>query len=113
MIYNKTKNQILSRHPKICKNFLAQAIGLMFSKKRTMLFVWKKSKKRSIHTFFVFFPIDLIYLNKDKRVVEIKRNLPSFNVYTPKSESKYLIEIPSQKKKIKFSYCFIIEAISH
>lgn len=100
MIYNKTKNKLVSRRPNICKNCLTQALGLMFSKKRAALFSWKKSKKRPIHTFFVFFRIDIIYLDKHKRVIEIKRNIPPFAIYNPKRESRYLIEVPSKENNI-------------
>jgi len=50
----------------------------------------------SIHMLFVFFPIDAVYLDENKKVVDIKRNLRPFSLnYTPKAPSKYLIEIPT------------------
>ena len=43
--------------------------------------------------FFVFYPIDLIFLNKNKEVVELKRNLRPFSIYSPKKKTKYILEL--------------------
>ena len=52
--------------------------------------------------FFVFYPIDVLFLNKNKIIVEIKENFRPFAFYTPKNKAKYIIEL-SQKtiKKTK------------
>lgn len=109
MIINKTSNSIISKKEKFCNNIFSQTQGLMFSKKRTLIFSWKKEKLQPIHMFFVFFPIDLIYLNKNKQIIEIKKSLPPFSIYYPKHPAKYLIESPAKTKnkfklgdKIKF-----------
>ena len=66
------KNKIVVPNTKIIKAPLKQAIGLMFSKQKNIIFEFKKEKKELIHMFFVFYPIDLIFLNKSKKVVELK-----------------------------------------
>ena len=43
---------------------------------------------------FVFFPIDVIYLNKNKKVIEMKSNFRPFTFYSPKKNAKYVIELP-------------------
>ena len=48
---------------------------------------------------FVFFPIDIIFLNKNKKIIEIKRNLKPWLFYTSKNKSKFFIEIPSNYSK--------------
>lgn len=94
IIKNLTKNAVLSEDARLCRGF-SKYIGLMFSKKKTLVFEFKKEEMIPIHMFFVFFPICLIYLDKNKRVVEIKRNLEPFSYYTPKNKAKYLIEVPN------------------
>jgi len=96
MIINKTKNIIISKKEKLCKNIFSQTKGLMFSKKQTLIFSWKKEKKQPIHMFFVFFPIDLLYLNKNKEIIEIKTSLKPFSTYHPLHPAKYLIESPAK-----------------
>jgi uncharacterized membrane protein (UPF0127 family) len=49
---------------------------------------------------FVLFPIDVVYLDKNKRVVDIARNLRPFALnYTPKKPAKYLIELPASSSR--------------
>ncbi len=67
----------------------------MFSKKRILVFEFDKEKYHSLHMFFVFFPIDVIFLDKNKRVVEIKKNFKPFTIYNSKKKAKYIIEIPA------------------
>ena len=94
MIINKTKDTIISKDYKICKTSVSRAIGLMFSiKPKTLLFIWKQEKIRSIHMFFVFFPIDCIYLNKEKKVISLKEKLMPFSIANITEPSQYIIEL--------------------
>lgn len=98
MIVNKTKKTLLTKNKKILKNNFSKSLGLMFSKKinnRGLIFEFKKEKTHSIHMLFVFFPIDILFLNKNKEVVEIKENLNPFSFYTSKKHAKYFIELPA------------------
>ena len=55
--------------------------------------------------FFVFFSIDLIFLDKDNKVIEIKRNFRPWTIYFPKTKFSYLVEVKAgtvDKKKIYF-----------
>lgn len=54
----------------------------------------------TIHMLFVFFPIDIVYLNKEKKVVDIAKKIPPFSLgYAPKKASKFFIEMPAGKSK--------------
>jgi hypothetical protein len=44
--------------------------------------------------FFVFYPIEVSFLNKNKIVVEIKENFMPFSCYSPKNKAQYIIELP-------------------
>lgn len=68
--------------------------GLMFRPRKDNLALIF-SKTRTIHTFFVFFPIDLIYTDESYKVVELKEDLRPFSWYSPKESSRYLIELAS------------------
>ena len=111
MIINKTKRIIISKRYKLCKTTLSKALGLMFSiNPKTLLLSWKQEKKRGIHMFFVFFPIDLIYLNKEKKVIAIKENLKPFSIYNMAKPTQYIIELPKGKiKRTKTKLKDIIE----
>ena len=44
--------------------------------------------------FFVFYPIDVLFLDQNRVVIEIKENFAPFSFYNPKNKSKYVIELP-------------------
>lgn len=95
MIYNKSKKAILSESCKLCKSKISKSLGLMFKiNPKSLVFVFEKPKKVSLHTFFVFFPIDVLYLDKKKKVVEIKKNFMPFTFYTPRKKALYVVELP-------------------
>ena len=95
LIKNSTKKTIISENAKICKNISSIALGLMFSRKsKSLVFIFKKEKIVPLHMFFVFYPIDVLFLNKNNIVVEIKENFKPFNFYNPKNKAKFVIELP-------------------
>lgn len=72
----------------------------MFRKKpEVLVFDFKKEKIVMLHMLFVFFPIDVLFLDKNKTVVEVKENLRPFGFYRPKNKSKFIIELPKGKIK--------------
>jgi len=72
-------------------------MGLMLRKelKKPMVLVMERESRlgASIHMMFMRFPIDAVFLDKDKRVVDIAHLRPwAFN-YTPKRAAKYVVEM--------------------
>lgn len=79
----------------------AKAIGLMFhfrSPDTGYVFVFDSMKEPfsiSIHNFFVFFPIDVVYLDSSRRVVDVVHSFRPFTpLYVPKKSAQYIIEFP-------------------
>lgn len=107
MIRNASNNSVVAQQYKICSSFLSQMLGLMFAKKEVLLFVFGTEEQIALHNWFVFYPINLTFLDKSKRVVEIKRDFRPFTFYTSKKRAAYLIETPYEIKcavgdKIRF-----------
>jgi len=98
MIKNKTNGKIIVKESEFCKN---KAIGLMFSKRsdKGLIFEFNREKRISLHMLFVFYPIDLLFLDRNKKVTEIKKNFMPFAFYTSKNKVKYVIELPAGKTK--------------
>ena len=98
IIINKTTKGIIVGNSKRCRSTLCKVIGLMFSKKIEdygVIFEFEKEEKIYMHMMFVFFPIDLVFLDKYKRVIEIKENFKPFTLYTSKTRASYVIELPA------------------
>lgn len=93
MIINKTKNIFLSQREIICKTFLSQLRGLMFRPRRNLIMVFPEEKTISLHTFFVFYPIDVLILEGDKKIIEIKRNFKPFTLWNAQKKGKYVVEL--------------------
>lgn len=92
---------IVNAH-RLCKTNFSKAIGLMFSKKKDdfgIVMSFKKPTKTTLHMFFVFHSIDVLFLNKKMKVIEIKENFKPFSVYYPTNEANYIVEIPAGKVK--------------
>ena len=76
----------------------------MFSKKSDVSLIFKFSHEKIVplHMIFVFYPIDVLFLNKEKVVVELKENFRPFTFYTPRKKAMYVIEMPENSiKKLK------------
>tara|TARA_Y100000034_G_C6801955_1_gene359766 strand:- start:1 stop:336 length:336 start_codon:yes stop_codon:yes gene_type:complete len=99
MIINKTNEKVISKQEIICKNIFSQSRGLMFKKKQNLIMEFPFEKKIFLHNFFVFYPIDVILLNKNKEVVEIKRNFQPFTLWNSKNKAKYVIELGRDNSK--------------
>ena len=95
------KNKVLLSNVRYCRSIYARTRGLMFRKRQSAILATKKESRRSsaIHMYFVFFPLDIIWLDKNKTVIDIKQNIKPFTgPYIPKNPAQYVLEIPSQKK---------------
>ena len=100
------KNIILADRAKLFDNFLFKCKGLMFSKplkKGQALILASKDEgilETTIHMFFVFFSIDIIWLNKDKIVVDKKEKVKPFIPWlSPRKAAKYVLELPKNTAK--------------
>ena len=96
VIFKKRECMKLKIEGKFCSlkrvSGLTKFFGLMLSKKRNLLFELD-NKKIIVHSFFVFYPIKLYFLDEKFNVKE-KTVLKPFWFYIPKIRAKYLIEIP-------------------
>lgn len=93
MIIHNITQKIISNEEIICNSFFSQARGLMFRQKQNQVMAFNKERKVSLHMFFVFYPIDVLILNKNKEIVEIKRNFKPFTFWHSKEKGKYVVEL--------------------
>src|SRR3989344_121753 len=98
MIFNKTNDINISKKEHFCKSSLSQARGLMFRRRRNLVMVFPKERRIKLHMFFVFYPIDVLILDKDKRIVEIKRNFRPFTFWNAQKKGKYVVELAYPKE---------------
>ena len=109
MITNKTTNKIISNKESVCNNVFSQTLGLMFSKRKNLIMVFNKERNISLHNFFVFYPINVLVLNENKKVIEIKNNFRPFTFWNSKNKVKYLIELGKDESKNKVKVNDLLE----
>ncbi len=105
MLINVSKGKVLAERVRLANNFLSRAKGLMFERKSNFNYALIISLSRetciraTLHSFFVFFPIGVLFLNSEKKVVEKTLLKPFTFSYTPKKRSKYIVELEPEKLK--------------
>jgi uncharacterized protein len=87
----------------VADNFAAQAVGLMYRKSLEkdagMLFVFGKDDKWGIWMPNMKFSIDIVWIDANGRIVDIKKNAPPSKsifvseVYKPKEAARYVLEL--------------------
>jgi len=104
MIVNKTKNLVIANNVKVCDSFLSRLRGLMFTRKlkddSALVLVSENESlvSSAIHTMFVFYTLDVIWLDKDFNVVDKRSNIRPFTLsIIPKKPAKYIIELKANK----------------
>ncbi|MFQ5976450.1 MAG: DUF192 domain-containing protein, partial [Candidatus Hydrothermarchaeales archaeon] len=91
------KNGNIVCHCNIAKSFFSRGLGLMFKwampKDEGLLIEFPSwSSSRAVHGFFMRFPIDLIFIDKDLKVVDVGILKP-WRLYNPKVNCKWVSEV--------------------
>ena len=98
MLRNLTTGEALASHVVRCDTFWKRGRGLMFKSSlgldEVYLFVEGKESvaKTTIHMFFVLFPIAVIWLDREKRVVDKTLARPFRPFYAPDGPAQYFVE---------------------
>lgn len=93
-VYNKSKETFLSFRVRVADSFLSRMIGLLG--KRSLKpdgGVWIVPAN-SIHTVGMLFSFDLVMVDKDFRVVNVKEMVSPFRIVLPKLRAESVLELP-------------------
>ena len=95
-LFNKSKNCLIASKALVADSFFLRLKGLMFRKsideEEALIFYHTPS----IHTFFMRFPIEVVFLNQKMQVVEIYEELGPKRVVFSTSAS-IAVELPARK----------------
>lgn len=109
MLYKKTNkgNFLIANKIVYHKGIWSQGTGLTFHRKikdEAHIFPFNKPRRVALTMFFVFFTIDAIFLDKNKKIIEIIQDFKPFSNYNPKKEASFVIELPEhtiETRKLK------------
>jgi uncharacterized membrane protein (UPF0127 family) len=94
-ILNKTNGVILAQKADIADSVFARAKGLLRRKDLLSGEGLVLKPCNSIHTFFMRFPIDVLFVSKEGQVIETIASLKPFRITAVYFRSAFVIELPS------------------
>lgn len=98
---NLTQDQILAEHVVTATSFVQRSVGLLGKKE------WASHKTlwihrcNSIHTFFMKFAIDAVFVDKNLKVTKIYRNLGPGRVTLPDFKASSVFEFASNHHQVQ------------
>jgi len=108
MIKNVSTGEVIATRIKWCTTFLTRGLGLMFHpplrEDEAYVFVEPRESRglTTIVMLFVFFPLAVIWLDGQKRVVDKVLAKPFYPYYAPNQPAQYYIEChPSTLEKVR------------
>lgn len=103
MLVNSTTGKKIIAKTRLADGFFGRFKGLMFERKENFDYALifelghETCAGASVHMLFVFSPIDIIFLNAEKKVVDKATLRPWILNYTPQQAAKYFVEMPKGK----------------
>lgn len=92
-LFNKTKNHLIINNMTVANNFFKRLKGYMFSSpigEQDGLLI---PHCNSIHTFFMNFNLDVIFLDKKDTVKYIRKNVTPHKILLPVLSSSKVVEL--------------------
>lgn len=94
IIKNQTKETVLVENGRIANTFFTRLKGLLGSKPLKEGEGLLLQSEKSIHTFFMTFPIDVIYINAEHQIIRFDLNMPPNKIGKYISKAAYILELP-------------------
>jgi len=94
-MYNVTRNKLLCSKVRLATTFLGRLQGLLFSSELSEDEGLLLHPCNSIHTCFMRYPIDAVFLDNDYRVVALERNLLPWRINIAHPQARYVLELPA------------------
>ena len=99
-VINDTKEKTLGWKVEFASSFWMRLKGLMGRKEMKIGSGLILSPCNSIHTFFMSFPLDVIFLDKNRTVICIKEHIPPFRIILPVPKAHEVLELPQGTIKL-------------
>jgi uncharacterized membrane protein (UPF0127 family) len=96
-VYNKTRETFIATEALVADGYFSRLVGLIGKTNRWARFgagLWIVPSC-GVHTIGMLFPIDLVFLNKEKEVVHIEEYVRPFRVSKISLKAFSVLELPS------------------
>jgi len=95
VLLHNEKKTVVGENIFLANSFITRFMGLMFKKEIRNYTGYLISPCNSIHTFFMKFNIDVLFITKDKKIIKIIRNLKPWRLTFIYFKSYEVLEMPS------------------
>jgi uncharacterized membrane protein (UPF0127 family) len=94
-VSNGTRGEVLAERCEVARSFLARGRGLMGRAELAAGAGLLIEPCSSVHSFFMRFPIDVVFADKAHRVVGLTRAMPPNRPYAGAWRARYVVELPA------------------
>jgi uncharacterized protein len=108
---NKTTGKEIFSNVKLADTYLTRLVGLLSKSKLSDEEGLLITRCPSVHTFFMRFSIDVVFLNKDNKVVKLIGNMRPWRMSPWVREAENVLELNSQASDSKIKQGDILEFI--
>lgn len=91
-IFNKSKKVFISKNAKFATSIIDRSLGLLLRPNQRETLIFKT--RFGIHTFFLKKEIDVLILDKNLRVAQLKRNLSPNRFFFWNPKYYWVVELP-------------------
>src|SRR5216683_7463385 len=96
-VYNKTRETFVATEAAVADSYLRRLVGLLGKTKK-----WAQRGRglwiipsSGVHTIGMMFPIDLVFLGKEKEVVHIEEHVRPFRISKVSLKASSVLELPT------------------
>jgi uncharacterized protein len=93
-VHNTTRDRLIGEHVEEARSFWARGRGLMFASELPPGHGLIIDPCSSIHTFWMRFPLDVLYMDRSGTVIRADREMKPWRVGPVFTGSKWVIELP-------------------
>ena len=102
-LMSKDRNQVLLPELRVASSFWHRLVGLIGTQNLSSRQALWIERCHSIHTFFMSFSIDCVFVSKDNKVVSIKENIHPYRITWRQKNAVAVVELPAgQAKALNF-----------
>src|ERR1700726_1657574 len=96
-VYNKTRETFVATEARVADSYVRRLGGLLGKTKRwarlgTGLWI---VPSRGVHTVGMLFPIDIIFLSKEKEVIHVEEHVRPFRISAVSLRAMSVVELPA------------------
>lgn len=97
-VYNKTREKFVAMHATVADGYFSRLVGLLGTTRR-----WARPGKglwivpsHGVHTIGMLYALDLIFLDRNHRVVDVVENIRPFRISKVSFKTDSVLELPVQ-----------------